>query len=225
MFSKITAPIAAAVLAFCAVGAHAASTFEITGFTFGSEGMEINRSSPAYNGLLDVQAGAVNATYNGLSFMSYCIDVYQSVRIGTVYTNDYAPKTGAQQFTGTQANDLGRLFTSYGSLVDTKIESAAMQLAVWEIVDETRGDYNVSNGSFSAILDRGSDAAVVSLANSWLSNLGSSNVYNVSALSSATHQDFLVLAPVPEPSTYALMLAGLMGVGYVARRRKNGAGN
>jgi hypothetical protein len=220
MFSKI----AAAVLAFCAVGAQAASTFEVTGFTFGSEGMSINRSSTDYPGYIGVEAGALNATYNGASFMTYCIDVYQTASIGTIYT-DYAPKAGSLQFTGTQATDLGRLFTSYGSLVDTKIESAAMQLAVWEIVDETRGFYDVNNGRFSAILDRNSDAAVATLANSWLSNLGTNNVYNVSALSSATHQDFLVLAPVPEPSTYALMLAGLMGVGFVARRRKNGAGN
>ncbi|MDB5817887.1 MAG: hypothetical protein JWQ11_1527 [Rhizobacter sp.] len=224
MFSKLTTPIVAAVLAFCAVGAQAASTFEITGFTYGSEGMSINRSSSAYPGWLSVDAGAVTANYNGMSFATYCIDVYQTASIGTIYT-DYTPKAASAQFTGTQANDLGRLFTSYGSVVDTKIESAAMQLAVWEIVDETRGSYNVSNGSFSASLDRGSDAAVVSLANSWLSNLGSNNVYSVSALSSASHQDFLVLAPVPEPSTYALMLAGLMGVAFVARRRKNGAGN
>lgn len=224
MFSKIIAPLAAAVLSLCAMGAQAANTFELTGFTFGSEGMNINRSSANYPGWIDVSAGALNATYNGASFVTYCIDVYQSASIGTLYT-DYAPKAGSLQFSGTQATDLGRLFTSYGSLVDTKIESAAMQLAVWEIVDETRGSYNVSSGSFSAVLDRGSDAAVVSLANSWLSNLGTSNIYNVSALSSATHQDFLVLAPVPEPSTYALMLAGLMGVGFVARRRKNGAGN
>ena len=30
----------------------------------------------------------------------------------------------------------------------------------------------------------------------------------------------MITAPVPEPSTYALMLAGLMGIGWVARRRK-----
>jgi len=31
------------------------------------------------------------------------------------------------------------------------------------------------------------------------------------------------LTPIPEPSTYALMLAGLGVVGFVARRRKGAA--
>ncbi len=30
----------------------------------------------------------------------------------------------------------------------------------------------------------------------------------------------LVYAPVPEPSTYAMMAAGLLGLGLVARRRR-----
>ncbi|MCR5864188.1 FxDxF family PEP-CTERM protein [Aquincola sp. J276] len=34
-------------------------------------------------------------------------------------------------------------------------------------------------------------------------------------------QGSLVLAPVPEPETYALMLAGLAAVGFAARRRRH----
>ncbi len=32
----------------------------------------------------------------------------------------------------------------------------------------------------------------------------------------------LMLTPVPEPETYAMMLAGLAALGFLARRRKNG---
>jgi len=35
------------------------------------------------------------------------------------------------------------------------------------------------------------------------------------------HQDMIFTTPVPEPTTYALMAAGLMCVGFVARRRSS----
>lgn len=35
-----------------------------------------------------------------------------------------------------------------------------------------------------------------------------------------SHANLYVAAPVPEPQAYALMMAGLAGVGFVARRRK-----
>lgn len=51
----------------------------------------------------------------------------------------------------------------------------------------------------------------------WLNKGG--NVPNYSNLTLFT-RDVVVTPPVPEPETYALMLAGLAAVGFVARRRK-----
>jgi hypothetical protein len=45
------------------------------------------------------------------------------------------------------------------------------------------------------------------------------NNANLMVLESPGHQDQVFAAPVPEPSTYALMAAGLLGMGFVARRR------
>ena len=62
----------------------------------------------------------------------------------------------------------------------------------------------------------------MTLANTWLtaaSTLTSSG-YNAQRLHSDTYQDFVVFAPVPEPSSYALILAGMGAIGFVARRRK-----
>lgn len=41
---------------------------------------------------------------------------------------------------------------------------------------------------------------------------------------SSIYADNFVFAPVPEPETYAMMLAGLGMLGFVARRRKQSAG-
>jgi hypothetical protein len=48
--------------------------------------------------------------------------------------------------------------------------------------------------------------------------------FNDSSNGDADYDDFVIgvnFAPIPEPETYALMLAGLGIVGFAARRRKN----
>ena len=45
------------------------------------------------------------------------------------------------------------------------------------------------------------------------------STYQVSKLTSGDYQDLVVAAVVPEPQTYALLLAGLGAVGLIARRR------
>jgi PEP-CTERM motif len=56
------------------------------------------------------------------------------------------------------------------------------------------------------------------LAGTKITSLGFSNSPAQNAFESANYS---VTAPVPEPETYALLLAGLGAVGFVARRRRN----
>jgi hypothetical protein len=56
------------------------------------------------------------------------------------------------------------------------------------------------------------------LAGSKITALSFTNSPNENAFETANYS---VTAPVPEPETYALLLAGLGAVGFVARRRLN----
>ncbi|MES2717427.1 MAG: FxDxF family PEP-CTERM protein [Pseudomonadota bacterium] len=47
------------------------------------------------------------------------------------------------------------------------------------------------------------------------------NVFGYSSVATSA-VGFIAAAPVPEPETYAMMLAGLVAVGFLASRRKNG---
>lgn len=96
---------------------------------------------------------------------------------------------------------LNRIFIATGLIVSAFAAQAAMPPA---------SDASAQAGSFLQIAaDAGHQ--VVSVVNGDASSSNeteSSNVANTSVVS------------VPEPETYALMLAGLAAVGYVIRRRK-----
>jgi hypothetical protein len=167
----------------------------------------------------------------GTSFQSWCVDIFHDFNF-PVTTTDI--KTSAASIFGqTKATDLGRLYTyveSQGVNVDghnsSNTDAAAFQLAVWEVVNETAGtNYNLSSGNLS-ITGTG-----VAEAQGWLdylnSNPYSANSYAASIWSVQGQgasgwgaQDVAVFAPIPEPETYAMLLAGLGLLGFMARRRK-----
>jgi PEP-CTERM motif len=166
-----------------------------------------------------------NLTRGGASFQSWCVDIFHSFSFPAVANDTLV--SAASVFNPTKANDLGRLYTAHHAAVEghdsSNTNSAAFQLAVWEIVNETGTSYGLNNGFFQA---SGTGAGE---AQTWLSTLNATPVsaYNVSIwsvnsmVSGWGHaQDVAVFAPVPEPETYAMLLAGLGVLSGVVRRRK-----
>ena len=65
----------------------------------------------------------------------------------------------------------------------------------------------------------GYGGAATTFANASYAAGNASMAGNLIRLTDPVYQDLIIA--VPEPTTYALMLAGLASVGFVARRRRN----
>lgn len=160
----------------------------------------------------------------GDSFLAYCIEPEQS----TLLVGKSRPYT-VDTLSGAQAGLLQGLYSSsYASATDLNSQ-AAFQLAIWEIVSETSGTLNVSpsSGSFFVLPGEGASrdatTGIEALANGYLAaaqSYAGPAQYTLTKLTNSTYQDLLVATAVPEPQTWALLLAGLGTVGLLSRRRQ-----
>lgn len=215
-------PFAPLVLTCALLGAAQAdaTTVRFSGFADGQKTVHLALAAP--NTVINeyVYAGGFSATLNGgPSFTSYCVDVYQSLGFGTTYT-DYNVVAGtAHAFANTHAAaDIGKLYAE-GNAVNGATAQAAFQIAIWEIAYETSSIYNLATGSATFYGGTADTSGALTLATSWLNALPgvTRNPYDLSVLESTGHQD--QVTAVPEPSTYLLLAGGLLGIGFVTRRR------
>ena len=227
---SLIAPFAFAVTLLAAVQAHATDV-KITGHANGYQTVNIQLSGANAPLSLRTEAGGFATTVNGESFLTFCVDLYEWTSFGTLYTDYSLVPEATHRFANARANtDIAKLFTTAGTLTNS-VQQAAFQIAVWEIAYEAAGAYNRGTGAavFSGGTARTSGA--LNLATTWLNALpGQTRQANLIVLESAAvgrvagHQDLVAAAPVtvsavPEPSTYALLATGLMGIGFMSRRR------
>lgn len=219
-------PIALACLALGAVQAHADSV-DFLGFANGSKTVNYTLTAPNVAKSSSTNAGGFSTVLNGgPTFTSYCVDLYETISFGDPAYTNYSLVDGSAHFIAPHAAadaDIGKLFSA-GHLVNNAKTQAAFQIAIWEIAYETSGSYNLGTGTAQFSGGTAASSGALMLATSWLGSLGV-NTMDVKVLESLSvrdikgHQDVVFAQAVPEPSTYALMAAGLMSIGFVARRR------
>jgi hypothetical protein len=224
--------VVTAIAAFALASPAAADMLKYDGAWFApySGSFTITDSSP-YRAPVAVRAGAFEMIDTsgptlapGTSFMAWCVDIYHFISPSTSYTRmDGASFYGSAPY---KATDLERL-ASYvfdNSLLRDSYSSAAFQLAAWEIVNEQAGTgfYDVNGNDFKVTYG---DTGVRDTANDWL-DVVNAGTYAIDQRLSVwrqdipgSTQDLAVFAPIPEPGTYAMLLAGLGLMGFVARRR------
>ena len=212
-------------------------TLRYDGAWFGSyyESFTLHDSTPPLT--LGASAGAFRMTPTnpaGNSFMAWCVDIYHRLNTGSV---SYVSTSAAGFLGGVVTERLERLASyvvsndgnaasnTLQSSLTGSFQSAAFQLAVWEIVNEgVASTLNVNSGDFY-VTGNTSTLAVRDRANEWLAGSGEwarTQALSVWAGPNST-QDLAVFAPIPEPETYAMILAGLGLMGFIARRRRAAA--
>ena len=213
-------PIVAAALALAASAPARADDVTFTGFAHGSQSVDYSLVAPNVSTSGSAAAGGFATVLNGgPSFVSYCVDLYQHITFGTLYP-EYTPPGTSHVFINPRAyDDLGRLYNVAG-VVDTSVEEAAFQIAVWEIAYETTvGPYSLASGAARFSGGTAASSGALTLASSWLAGVGGAPVRPIDVIESTDHQD-VIFAPIPEPSSVALMLTGLVVAGGIARRRR-----
>lgn len=211
----------AAVAVSAAFAAPAlADTVQLNSWTFGGPS-SVSVGTPNYSG----GAGKFSGFLNSNAFETFCAELTQTFNLGGTYT-DYSVVGGATAWGSTTSTALDQVLSFVASAPGTWLHnadtSAAVQSAVWEVLNETGSSYDFTTGSFKASSSGTTQTALTALNNSLWGSLATQAItVHADKLFSKDHQDFLVITAVPEPETYAMLLAGLGIVGAVGRRRRS----
>ncbi|HEV7453681.1 MAG TPA: PEPxxWA-CTERM sorting domain-containing protein [Candidatus Saccharimonadales bacterium] len=205
-------------------GFNSAFAVNITGTTNGSPVSFTNQDASALK-LVSADAPAGN------SIWVYCVDLFHEVGIPsgtltygtqTLTTDNNGPSTGTLAHVGfgitpLQSKEIQSLAATGLGLANGPVtitseqKVAEFQAAIWEV--EYTG-VTVSSGFFSQ-----ADLNALILAAS-TNTSQATEIHSFTNSQSFVSKDPSAVVDVPEPSTWAMMILGFCGVGFMAYRRK-----
>jgi hypothetical protein len=170
-------------------------------------------------------------------FTTFCLDVRYNLNEPAYWQSQSFPNPNNGPAPTWQIGGIYRAASLYGAYVGLasganfssaqgKIDGAALQLAIWEVLYETSGTYNVLSGNANGFWVTGANSAITTQANAMLA--GSYNVVDSNITTTfwdakldrngntlTQNQDLIgPFTPVPEPGTYiagALLLLPFLG--------------
>lgn len=176
--------------------------------------------------------GFDNSSLAPVTFDSYCIDIFNYIQNGSFELQAFSLADPVKE------NQIKRLLSGTAGLIATtagfeqkRNVSAAIQMAVWEIVNESgTSGYSLDGGLFRMGTTGSVALGARGLAQGYLNNIDSftatgTHTYRMlTAVNPVSNQRqvFLAAAGVPEPTTWALLIAGFGVIGGALRKdRRN----
>lgn len=137
---------------------------------------------------------------------AFCVDADQGISLSETLVYDIQDPSNL-----TGHDTISKLVGGYLASGQTDLDAAAVQWAIWEVIQDGPG------GSLTTGSVRVADTSVSSLANNYLAHVDTFTAVPLTYLTNPTRQDVVTWGMVPEPGS--LTLVGLSALALLRRRR------